>query len=152
MRIIRLIAILSLSASAVRAQDAAALAGEVRDLRKTVEQQAKEIEGLKEQVAKLTAALEAKPGAVPAPAEPAATPGKTEEFSTANAPKAESAQPRHVVVKGETLTSIAKHYNLPLAELMKANKGLDERKIQIGQSINLPATPAPKPSETKPNQ
>ena len=61
MRIIRLIAILSLSASTVRAQDAAALAGEIRELHRTVEQQAKEIEGLKAQVAKLTVALEGNP-------------------------------------------------------------------------------------------
>jgi LysM repeat protein len=90
-------------------------------------------------------------GTEAAPAEGAPA-GAKEEFSVTNAPKAEPSQPRHVVVKGETLTSIAKHYSVPLSELMKANKGLDERKLQIGQSILLPATPAPKPSDPKPNQ
>jgi LysM repeat protein len=152
MRIARLIATLSLLAVAAPAQDAAALANEIVELRKTVELQSKQIEALTQQVSKLT---EGKSAAEPASATtqaPAAAPGK-EEFSTENAPKAEPAQPRHVVVKGETLTSIAKHYNVPLAEVMKANKGLDERKLQIGQSIILPATPAPaKPSDTKPTQ
>ena len=59
--------------------------------------------------------------------------------------------PRHVVVKGETLTSIAKHYNIPLAELLKANKDVNERKLQIGQTISIPlqpGAPAAKPAET----
>ena len=60
--------------------------------------------------------------------------------------------PRHVVVKGETLTSIAKHYNIPLAELHKANKDVNERKLQIGQTISIPLAPAPKPAEPAPEK
>jgi LysM repeat protein len=152
MPIVRLAAIFSLLIATAPAQDAARLTEELRELRKTVEQQSKQIEVLTKQVAKLAAAVEGKPAAAaatePAPGAPAAA---KEEFTTANAPKAEPAQPHHIVVKGETLTSIAKHYNLPLSELMKANKGLDERKIQIGQSILLPETPQTKPSQPKPN-
>lgn len=151
MRIVRLIAILLLPIGAACAQDASPLANEVQELKKAIEQQGKELEAVKEKLAKIAAAMEGKSNA-PASAEAPASAAKAEEFSTTNAAKAEPAGPRHVVVKGETLTSIAKHYGLPLAELMKANKGLDERKIQIGQSINLPATPAPKTSDTKPTQ
>jgi LysM repeat protein len=48
------------------------------------------------------------------------------------------------------LTSIAKHYNIALPDLLKANKGIDERKLQIGQTINLPPntqTKTPEPAE-----
>lgn len=153
MRIARLIATLSFLAATAPAQDAADLTNEVREMRKLLEQQSRQIEILTQQVSKLIEAKPAMNGAAAAGAAPSASAGQ-EEFSTENAPKADPAHPRHVVVKGETLTSIAKHYNVPLAELMKANKGLDERKLQIGQSISLPpppqATAAPT-SETKPN-
>lgn len=147
------------------AQDAAGWIEELRELRKAVEQQSKQIEALTQQVARLAGESHGKsaptasdaPTASPAtPAPEAAPPAPnvttgTEEFATTNAPKAE-AVPKHVVVKGETLTSIAKQYNVPLAELMKANKGLDARKLQIGQSILLPsASTTPAPSESKPN-
>ena len=160
-RLSRYAAILGLAAATATAQDVPNAGEELSQLRKTVEAQGKQIEALTEQVAKLVAALGNKPAPTAtsdsdsAPA-PAPAPGGKEEFSTADAPKAEPAQPRHIVVKGETLTSIAKHYNVSLAELIKANKGLNERKIQIGQSVLLPsATPSPStpaPSETKPNQ
>jgi LysM repeat protein len=158
-RFTRFAAILGLAAATATAQDAPNPAEELAQLRKAVELQARQIQALTEQVAKLAASLENKTAAAPAAdapdAAPAPAPGGKEEFNTADAPKAEPAQPRHIVVKGETLTSIAKHYNVPLADLMKANKGLNERKIQIGQSILLPsATPSPStpaPTEPKPN-
>ena len=123
---------------AAPAQDAAGWIEELRELRKTVEVQSRQIEVLTAQVARLAALVEGK--ALPdVPAAPAAS---AEEFSpAAPAPKAEPEPPRHVVMKGETLTSIARHYNVALPELMKANKGLDERKLQIGQTINLPTPP-----------
>lgn len=151
-RFLRIAALFGLLNVVAPAQDAASTGDELRELRKAVELQAKQIEALTQQVAKLAAAVEgrATPKAEPAPtAEPAPAPGK-DDFSTAAAPKAEPAQPHHIVVKGETLTSIAKQYNVSLADLIKANKGINDRKIQIGQSILLP-TPPPAPSESKPN-
>lgn len=159
-RLLRIAALFGLTAIVAPAQDAASPAEELSALRKAVEQQAKQIESLTQQVAKLAAALEGKSApsagtATSTEAAPAPAPGK-EEFSTTNAPKAEPAQPHHIVVKGETLTSIAKQYNVPLAELIKANKGINDRKIQIGQSILLPTIPTtpttpPPASEPKPN-
>ena len=142
---------------AASAEDAAGWIEELRELRKTVEAQNRRIEALTVQVSRLSAALDGKPAAEPATAATAANPppgakpapAATEEFSVATAPKAEPANPQHVVMKGETLTSIAKQYNLSLADLMKANKGLNERKLQIGQTINLPSPP--KNPEPKPN-
>jgi LysM repeat protein len=47
------------------------------------------------------------------------------------------------------LTSIAKHYNIPLAELQKANKNVNDRKLQIGQTL---AIPTPKTPESAPEK
>ena len=119
---------------------------EVRDLRALVERQSKQIDALAEQIAKLRIALE-KAGVIPlasTPAPPVAVvpappaPSPAAEFSP-DAPKAEPADgKRHVVIKGETLTSIAKHYSIALADLKKANKEVDDRKLQIGQSLTIP--------------
>lgn len=59
----------------------------------------------------------------------------------------------HVVKKGETLGGIAAKLGVSTADLLKANKGLDPRKIRVGQELNVPgaakaekAEPAEKPS------
>ncbi len=124
------------------AQDSAAVE-EVRGLRALVEKQSKQIDALTEQIAKLRIALE-KAGDVPlastatAPVAVPVAPAPAGEFSS-DTPKAEPPDgKRHVVIKGETLTSIAKHYNLPVSDLKKANKDVDERKLQIGQTLTIP--------------
>jgi LysM repeat protein len=132
-----------------QAQDTAGWITELRELRKAVELQSKQIEVLNQQVAKLTAAVEGKP----APAATSASPSpsaaaNTEEFApSAPAATADPGPPKHVVMKGETLTSIAKHYNIGLPELLKANKDINERKLQIGQTILLPPNAQPKNPE-----
>jgi LysM repeat protein len=52
-----------------------------------------------------------------------------------------SASPTTITVrKGDTLTSIAKNSTPPmvLADLIKANPGIDPKKLKIGQTLNLP--------------
>ena len=139
----------------VAAEEPTALAEELRALRALVELQSKQIDMLTRQVGKLTAAVEgktaSKPEAEPAP-EPPPAPAAADDGS-ANAPKAEAAgPPKHTVQKGETLTSIAKHYNIPLTDLQKANKDLNPAKLQIGQAVNIPAVPAPKNPEPTPEK
>lgn len=138
------------------------VAEEVKNLRALVEKQSKQLDTLAEQIARLRITLE-KSGDIPlgaaapvpqAPAAAAATPAAPPvpapaEFSS-DVPKAEPADgKRHVVIKGETLTSIAKHYNIPLLDLKKANKDVDERKLQIGQTLTIPA---PKSVEAPPEK
>ena len=136
------------------------LTQEVHELRRDVQMQAKKIEALSEQILRLTQLVEtakAAPMAAP-PAPPTAT---TEIVKPAPAPapapaappepevlKAEAVPPpvKHTVEKGETLTSIAKHYNIPLPELQKQNKITNDRKLQIGQTLLVPGV---KPPETK---
>ena len=130
-------------------QDTAGWITELRELRKTVELQSKQIQTLTQEVAKLSAIVEGKAAPTGTSASPSATPAPNkEEFApTAPAASAESGMPKHVVMKGETLTSIAKHYNIPLPELLKANKDINERKLQIGQTILLPPNTQPKNPE-----
>jgi LysM repeat protein len=135
------------------AEEPTALAEEVRTLRQLVEKQSKQLDALTKQVEKLTATLEGKaaPKAeAPAPKAEAEPPPPPEPSTPTeeNAPKAELAG-KHVVQKGETLTSIAKHYNIPLTDLQKANKDLNPAKMQIGQAITIPTTKNPEPTPEK---
>ena len=125
-------------------------AQELRDLRQAVQQQSKQIELLAEQVARLTRALDSQKN--PEAAASTEPPKSAPEFAT-DVPKAEAvnAGPRHVVVKGETLTSIAKQYNIPINELKTANKIENERKLQIGQVLILPTPKTPDTSDKKEN-
>ena len=71
--------------------------------------------------------------------------------STSTAPAiTETAHPQggdsHVVARGETLTSIAKMYNLTASELQKYNHIENDRKLQIGQTIMIPGGASPAPS------
>ncbi len=62
----------------------------------------------------------------------------------------------HVVTRGETLTSIAKMHKVGIEELQKFNHIENDRKLQIGQTLMLPGSPAPSPSAspspTSPNE
>src|SRR5262245_44775541 len=44
----------------------------------------------------------------------------------------------HTIKQGETLTAIAKRYGLKVATLTAANPRLDERRLRIGQTLNVP--------------
>jgi len=136
---------------------------DVRVLRQLIEQQSRQIETLTQQVSKLNQLLESthsvasSSAATPAStqnmppvqesvaaASPASSPGiEPPKAIAANSPAASG--PTHVVAKGETLTSIAKHYNVSVADLLKVNKIEDARKLQIGQTLMIP--PNAKPPE-----
>ena len=68
-----------------------------------------------------------------APAKPAATPVKH------TAPVKTTAGDVHIVAKGETLSSIAAHYNVTVAGLKSANNITDERKLRVGQKLSIPS-------------
>jgi LysM repeat protein len=163
---------------AALAQDAQAQ--EIRELKQLMEQQMKRIDELTVQVGRLVQAVEAQKaaalsGPVPKrevgapppfsglgelklqPTKPPATDteaAKSEAAREPEAPKAEAVGGlKHTVAKGETLTSIAKQYNIPLADLQKANKDVNDRKLQIGQTLTIPTNKVPenKSSEKKDN-
>jgi len=131
-------AITALASPALTAQDATA--AEVKALRERVEQQAKQIETLTAQVARLTAKLEdggasASVSSPPAAAaEPSVPPARVVTPVSSNV---------HIVVKGESLDKIAKAHGTTAAELQKLNRITDPKKLQIGQQLALPQ-PTPK--------
>ncbi len=115
------------------------------------------------QVIRLPAASESKPEtkpagapepkveAVPAPTvesrpEPAsevpappAQEAKTDESAASKAETVQSATPReHVLEFEDTLSGLAKHYGVTTAAIMKANPGLDPKKLKPGKKIKIP--------------
>ena len=52
----------------------------------------------------------------------------------------------YVVAKGDTLTSIAARYGVSAADLKSANGIVDERRLQVGQSLRIPARSAATPA------
>ncbi len=166
--------------AAIRADEAQTLQ-EVRELKQLMEQQMKRIDELTVEVGRLHQAVAAQhaalaPGPVPnrevggpppfsgftelkpAPAKSEVLkpePVKLDTPAPTEPPKAEMAGGvKHLVARGETLTSIAKHYNISLAELQKANKDVNDRKLQIGQTLVVPVAKAPEtnPAEPTPNE
>jgi membrane-bound lytic murein transglycosylase D len=45
----------------------------------------------------------------------------------------------HTIQYGDTLSELAQHYGVAVAQIIEANKGLRERYLQIGQRIRIPA-------------
>lgn len=143
---------------------------EIRELKQMMEIQMKRIDELTVEVGRLHQSVEAHkaalaPGPAPKrevgtappfsgytdtlkPAPTRAEPPKAERVVPAEEPKPEPfTGVKHVVEKGETLTSIAKRYNVALPDLLKANKSVNDRKLQIGQTLSVPTTNSPEPSK-----
>jgi LysM repeat protein len=64
------------------------------------------------------------------------------ETTTSTGPAATGGTTDYKIVKGDTLGSVATHHKITLKALMDANPGVDPVKLQIGQTIHIPA-PAP---------
>ena len=139
---------------------------DIRAMRQMIEQQTLKIESLSQQVSKLNQQLEASRSAAPAPSATstpavihtdarATEPASTVKPEVKPAPETRKAEPvatpglTHVVARGENLTSIAKHYKTTVADLLKANKIEDDRKLQIGQILMIPTPKETEPTTTK---
>ena len=61
---------------------------------------------------------------------------------------AENGQTTHIVDIGESLGSIAKKYNVSVADLMKANNISDSKRVTVSQKLVIPAAAAPAPVTT----
>ena len=113
-------------------------------LAKKIDEQSAKIDILSQQILKLQQQFaNPRPGVMIG--EPTPPPGAT------TAP-VETPQPAngntHVVQRGETLTSIAKMYNVSVGELQKHNHIENDRKLQIGQTLLIPASPTPAPASS----
>ena len=76
----------------------------------------------------------------------------TSMYHATPAPAAAMGGNTHTVERGETLTSIAKMYNVSVSELQKYNHIENDRKLQIGQTIMIPGAgvASPTPSASTP--
>ena len=57
----------------------------------------------------------------------------------------DNGQTTHIVDIGETVGSIAKKYNVSVAELMKANNVSDVKRVTVSQKLVIPSAAAPMP-------
>lgn len=72
---------------------------------------------------------------------PTPTPNANRTVINNPAPNNRSAATRtHRVQSGDTPASIARKFNVKLESLMSANPGLNPRKMQVGQTLNIPAS------------
>lgn len=119
------------------------------------------LDRLSQQIAKLDEALKQKApsGAVspePTPSVPRAAPVSTPAAAGGESPSATEAGNlrSHTVMKGETLSQIAKQYGVSVPDIQHLNKIGDAKKLQAGQTIKIPASTSagPSPSPTPQNQ
>jgi LysM repeat protein len=113
-------------------------------LTKKIDLQNAKIDALSQQILKLEQHVSAiRPGVMI---------GETPAPVTTEAPKSPQTGNSHVVAKGETLTSIAKMHKVSVEELQRFNHIENDRKLQIGQTIMIPASSnASSPTPASPN-
>ncbi|MGI8435797.1 MAG: LysM peptidoglycan-binding domain-containing protein [Chthoniobacterales bacterium] len=127
-------------------------ATELEALSKKIDEQNIKIDLLSQQILKLDKEISGmRPGVMIGEGTPSAAASSTAAAAPAatNAPNGSS----HVVAKGETLTSIAKMHHVGVQELQKFNHIENDRALQIGQTIMIPAPGGASPSPSaSPNE
>lgn len=116
---------------------------------KKLDEQSAKIDALSQQILKLEQQVGAiRPGVmIGEPTPPPAAAAVPAPAATGDAANRANPTGGHVVAKGETLTSIAKANKVSVEELQKFNHIENDRKLQIGQTIMLPASAtSPSPS------
>ena len=141
-------------AQETRPATAATETSEIMNLSHKIDQQNIKIDLLSQQILRLQQEIEHPKMGGSEPTIPTATAVSSPVPSDANT---------HLVAKGETLTSIAKQHKVTISELQKLNHIENDRKLQIGQTLIIPGTPAaaaaaettsasPSPSASVPNE
>ena len=126
-----LTALICMTASAQTPSGDKSEAALIEALSKKIDLQNSKIDALSQQILKLEQQVSAiRPGVMI---------GETPAPVTADVPKPPQTGNSHVVAKGETLTSIAKMHKVSVEELQRFNHIENDRKLQIGQTIMIPA-------------
>ena len=116
-------------------------------LMKKLDEQNTKIDLLSQQILKLEQQIaNMRPGVMVGQATPAPTP-ITATTPAASTSAAASGDNTHMVARGETLTSIAKMHGVSITELQRFNHIENDRKLQIGQTLMIPA-PGASPSSS----
>jgi LysM repeat protein len=133
-----------LGQSLTRSPAGAASDDKLEAISKKIDEQNKKIDLLSQEILKLEQQI--------ANMRPGVMIGEGTSSSSGSPAPSETPHPQngnsHIVARGETLTSIAKMYNVTATELQRYNHIENDRKLQIGQTIMIPgsASPAPSPS------
>ncbi|HET9418793.1 MAG TPA: LysM peptidoglycan-binding domain-containing protein [Chthoniobacterales bacterium] len=108
---------------------------------KKIDEQNAKIDALSQQILKLQQEIANK--------RPGVMIGETPEATSTSAPGETAERPvganTHTVVRGETLTSIAKQYKVSIEDLQRVNHIEDGRRLQAGQTITIPSPPVQPP-------
>src|SRR2546423_8777199 len=121
-------------------------------LSKKIDDQNVKIDTLSQQILKLEQQLsKSRPGVmIGETPSPSPVTSATAAEASKPAPTQQSGN-SHVVAKGETLTSIAKMHKVTVEELQKFNHIENDRKLQIGQTIMIPASASSPGASPSPN-
>jgi LysM repeat protein len=114
----------------------------LENLTKKIDAQNTKIDALSQQILKLQQEISPSKGAGAVIEKATPLPSISAEVAT----HTENGGATHVVTRGETLTSIAKMHKVGIEDLQKFNHIENDRKLQIGQTLMLPGSPAPSPS------
>ena len=124
---------------------------QLQALAKKIDEQNAKIDTLSQQILKLQQQLaNQRPGMIIGEAAPAAVSTSSAATSTSSSTAAATDASAkagngntHVVARGETLTSIARTYNVSVSDLQKLNHIDNPLKLLAGQTLLIPAPPTP---------
>src|SRR5205807_2155754 len=138
---------------AAATQAAAGQTAQLQELTRKIDEQNAKIDMLSQQILKLRSQLSnQRPGVMIGEGTPATSISATSATSTSTAIAESSTKAAngngHVVARGETLTSIAKMYNISVSDLQKFNHIDNPLKLQAGQTLLIPPSPIPSPSSS----
>jgi len=118
---------------------------QLQALAKKIDEQNAKIDMLSQQILKLQQQVtNARPGVMIGEGTAGPSPATTSSPEVSPRPPANGNS--HVVARGETLTSIAKTHGVNVSDLQKYNHIDNPLKLQAGQTILIPPSPAPLPS------
>jgi len=129
-------------------------AAQLQELTKKIDEQNAKIDMLSQQILKLQVEItNHRPGVMIGEGAPSSTSTSTTTSTSTPAAAAESPAKggngnSHIVARGETLTSIAKMYNVSVSELQKYNHIDNPLKLLAGQTLLIPPSPIPSPSSS----
>ena len=122
---------------------------QLQELTRKIEEQNAKIDMLSQEILKLQLEVTGhRPGVIigEAPSANSASAATTSTSTPAAETSTKSANGNsHTVARGETLTSIAKMHGISVTELQKYNHIDNPLKLQAGQTLQIPPSPAPSP-------
>jgi LysM repeat protein len=127
---------------------------QLQELTKKIEEQNAKIDMLSQHILKLELQLSnQRPGVMIGEATASSSASAPATSTSASSAAAESSPKSgngsgHVVARGETLTSIAKMYNVSVSDLQKFNHIDNPLKLMAGQTLQIPPSPIPSPSSS----